>query len=355
MTVHGAKGLEAPVVVLADLGAPENGRHDPKIYRLREPGAAAGAPDLLTFSPTKADDDAAVAAARQAVHAARMREHRRLLYVALTRARDRLVVAGHCRTDSAGAPAVPPESWYALVRDGWAEHPGIVHETPAEAAGPAAVTAAAAAPPPEPAWLRRPLPIAAAAPALRPSGNRRGGGPPEAAVLRGAVVHRLLQLLPDCPIAERDALAARILAREGAGLTPADEVAVVAEVRALMARPDLAPLFAPGGRSEVPIAGRITTADGTPIRVAGRIDRLADDGTAIHIVDFKSDRPVPATVPAAYRRQLALYARALAAAWPGRRIRAAVLWTAAGRLDEVPPAALEDALAGLAAAQRRLA
>jgi ATP-dependent helicase/nuclease subunit A len=358
MTVHGAKGLEAPVVVLADLGAPENGRHDPKVFRLREPGAPADAPDLLVFSPSKPDDAAAVAAARADVRAARLREHRRLLYVALTRARDRLVVAGHCRADAkTGEPAVPPESWYALVRDGWTDHPGVVRAAPE----PAEDAARAAAPPPaaavedEPDWLRRPLPIAAPAPRLRPSGSRSGGGPPEAAVLRGAMVHRLVQFLAQCPAAEREAAATRILAREGAGLSPEDGAAAAAEVLALIARPDLAPLFGPNGRSEVPIAGRIAAADGHAIRVTGRIDRLVDDGTTLHVIDFKSDRPVPATVPAVYRRQLALYARVLAEAWPGRHIRTAVLWTAAGRLDEVSPAARADALAGLAAAQRRLA
>jgi ATP-dependent helicase/nuclease subunit A len=352
MTVHGAKGLEAPVVVLADFGAPEGGRHDPKVLRLREPGAAAGAPDLLVFAPTKDEDPAAVTAARQALRDEDLGEHRRLLYVALTRARDRLVIAGHTRLDKTGAPVLPPLAWYSLVQAGWEDHPGVTRAAPAPAAASAAAPMPGShpdRPPAEPEWLRRPFATGVpAVPTLRPSG--RAATPPDAAVARGALVHRLLQVLAACPAGERAATAARVLARHGTGLPAADGVAVVDEVNALMARPDLAHLFAAGGLSEVPVAGRIVAEDGTAIRVSGRIDRLVDDGTTLHLVDFKSDRPVPATVPAAYRRQLALYARLLAAVWPNRTIRAAILWTAEERLDEVPQAALDLALAGLAPA-----
>jgi ATP-dependent helicase/nuclease subunit A len=114
-----------------------------------------------------------------------------------------------------------------------------------------------------------------------------------------------------------------------------------------MARPDLAALFAGQGLSEVALAGEIMGPHGAPVTVSGRLDRLVDDGATLHLVDFKTDRPAPSTVPEAYARQLALYARLLAAAWPGRAVRASLLWTASGQLVDVAPEILIAALDNL--------
>jgi ATP-dependent helicase/nuclease subunit A len=350
MTVHGAKGLEAPIVVLADLGAPDNGHHDPKVFHLREPGAAVGAPDLLAFASVKDADPAPLAQARAAARARALDEHRRLLYVALTRARDYLIVAGHARSRASGEPIIPPLSWYGLVRDGL----DGADAAAAEAAASPSVDRApelplsGAAPPP---WLRQPVAAVPERVRLRPSDHAprdrrhrtaRAGGTEGRA--RGLLVHLLLQKLPDWPAAEREALGLALLAQGGAGWPAERGGELVAEALTLMARPELAPVFAARGLSEVALAGRIAGPDGAPILVSGRLDRLVDDGRVLHLIDFKTDRPVPAALPAAYVRQLALYVRLLSAAWPDRTVRASLLWTASGELVEIPDENLTAAL-----------
>ncbi|HVV93085.1 MAG TPA: double-strand break repair helicase AddA [Hyphomicrobiales bacterium] len=350
MTVHGAKGLEAPIVVLADLGAPDNGRHDPKVFHLREASAPPMAPDLLAFASVVAADPAALAQARTDARARALDEHRRLLYVALTRARDHLIVAGHGRNTKNGGPNVPPLSWYGLVRDGLQGHEVLPPAAPVPPTAPELPLAGISPPP----WLGRPLAVEPGLARLRPSDHAprdrrqrlaRPGG--EEGRQRGLLIHLLLQKLPDRPPAEREAFGLALLARDG-GDWPADRRGeLIAEALALMARPDLAAVFTAGGMSEVALAGRIVGPDGMPFRVSGRLDRLVDDGTTLHLVDFKTDRPVPAAVPDAYRRQLALYARLLTAAWPGRAVRASLLWTATGQLVDLPEETLIAALDNL--------
>jgi ATP-dependent helicase/nuclease subunit A len=353
MTVHGAKGLEAPIVVLADLGAPDNGHHDPKLFHLREAGAAAGAPDLLAFASVVPQDPAVLAQARAASRASALDEHRRLLYVALTRARDHLVVAGHARPDKAGNPVIPPLSWYGLVRDGLGEGwAAAASATPSPAGTPADPAPTAEAAPP--AWLHQPLAAAPAPERLRPSAHtprdrrqRLARAAGEEGRLRGVLVHLLLQKLPERPPTEREAYGRALLARHGAEWPAERHGELLAEALGLMARPDLAALFAGQGLSEVALAGEIMGPHGAPVMVSGRLDRLVDDGATLHLVDFKTDRPVPSTVPEAYARQLALYARLLAAAWPGRAVRASLLWTASGQLVDVAPEILIAALDNL--------
>ena len=110
MTVHGAKGLEAPIVILADTTTPPKGPKEPRLLSLPPANAAPGTPDRLVWAGRKADDVAPVAAARASAVRAAEDEYRRLLYVAMTRAADRLVVAG-----SRGVNRIPPGCWYELI------------------------------------------------------------------------------------------------------------------------------------------------------------------------------------------------------------------------------------------------
>jgi ATP-dependent helicase/nuclease subunit A len=166
-------------------------------------------------------------------------------------------------------------------------------------------------------------------------------------VARGVLIHRLLQSLPDIAPAQRESAAHAFLARAGAAFDAADHERFVAEVLAILAHPRFAPLFAAGGRAEVPIVGRLVGAAGTAIRVSGQIDRLVVTREAVLIADYKTNRDPPRSpdaAPAAYVEQLALYRAVLGKIYPDRPVRAALLWTEIPDLMEIPAAAMDEAL-----------
>jgi ATP-dependent helicase/nuclease subunit A len=166
------------------------------------------------------------------------------------------------------------------------------------------------------------------------------------ALLRGSLVHRLLQSLPDIPLARRRAAMADYLARAGAQL-PSDEREQIAEqVLRVLADPRFGELFAPDSRAEVPLVGRLQVGEGT-IRVSGQIDRLAIAQSSVLIADFKTTRPAPrrfAEVPPAYVTQLALYRALLVRLYPDRPVRAALIWTEVPDLMELSVEMLDAAL-----------
>jgi ATP-dependent helicase/nuclease subunit A len=351
MTVHGAKGLEAPVVILADTTTPPKGPREPRLLTLQGEAGTAG---RLIWAGRKADDIAPVAAARAAAVRDAEDEYRRLLYVAMTRAADRLIVAG-----ARGVNAEPEGCWYRLVHDALA---GEAIEAPADDGdGDGAVlrwrksaaeettlsepaTAEGKAAPPAPDWLTHAAPRAPrAARALAPSAA--GGIQPigdRKALLRGRVVHRLLQALPAMALERRAEAARRYLARK-TDFREDERTAMAGEVLALLDDARFAPLFAPHSRAEVPIVGRL--ADGA--EVSGQVDRLAVTDAAVLIADYKTDRPAPRRLEDTlekYVRQLALYRAVLIALYPGREVRAALVWTAEPNLMEVPAAMLDAAL-----------
>ncbi len=210
-----------------------------------------------------------------------------------------------------------------------------------------------------PAWLFEPAPSPPAAPQpLRPSqalaepDPRPASGPggdldADAALARGRALHRAIAALPTVPPKERRARAARILQRDLFDTSAADDVTQEAE--ALIADPALAEIFGPESRAEVPIVGRVATASGE-FAVSGRIDRLARTPEGWHIVDFKTNRNVPAT-PAeadpAMLLQLALYRRLLMDMEPGAEVRATLVWTAGPNVMPIPAPLMEQALAKL--------
>ena len=162
-------------------------------------------------------------------------------------------------------------------------------------------------------------------------------------------MHRLLQSLPDIAPAQRSEAARRHLARTGTGFEPAEREAMLAQVQAVLDDPLFAALFANGSRAEVPIVGRLEW-QGRSIAVSGQVDRLAVTGDAVLIADYKTNRPAPRTVtavPPPYVAQLALYRAVLAQLFPGKTIRAVLLWTEVPDLMEIPAPALDQALMDL--------
>ena len=321
MTVHGAKGLQAPIVFLPDtLQVPVR---PPRLLWL-EPGED----ELLVWPPRADDQDALCRATRDAANRLRDQEYRRLLYVAMTRAEDRLYVCGW-----ETRKAAPGHCWYNLVRDALAAEggpgkSGVLRLTNRQTAAlePSRPGGVATADPPLPAWLDRPPPVEPSPP--RPLTPSRPDGPEEetrsplgadegARFRRGRLIHRLLQLLPDLDPGRRNAAAARFLGRRGWALSYAEQAEIAGEVAAVLADPEFAPIFGPGSRAEVPVVGQI----GERV-IAGQVDRLLVTETDVLIVDYKTNRPPPrhpAAVPMLYRRQMAAYRALLACIYPGRR------------------------------------
>jgi ATP-dependent helicase/nuclease subunit A len=190
------------------------------------------------------------------------------------------------------------------------------------------------------------------APARRTAWLDRHADPDTAAALdRGRLVHRLLQSLPDFPRAAREGSGARYLAAVVPAWPDEERAGLLAEVMRVLADPAFAPVFAPGSRSEVDIAGSLPVAGGTAA-VSGRVDRLAVTATQVLIVDYKTNRPAPARLedaPAAYVAQLALYRSVLQRLYPKHALAAAILWTDLPQLVEIPSSTLDAALAKVAA------
>ena len=376
MTVHGAKGLEAPLVILADTTSPPAGPRPPRLLALPAPRAAPGTPDRIVWAGRKAMDVRAVASARETALTEAEHEYRRLLYVAMTRAADRLIVAG-CE----GERGRPAGCWYDLVLDGLRDREGFHavgegdaqiwrYRKVADAATPRPVAAAAqgelALRAPFPTWLRRAAPaeperMAAITPsegdATTPAERRAAGGDARRlAIARGNLIHRLMQSLPDIAPERRAEAARHYLARAGADFAAADLETFVATTLQLIDDPRFAALFAPGSRAEVPVVGRLARPGREPLPVAGQIDRLAVTPEAVLIADYKTNRPAPRTLEEAaraypaYVRQLALYRALVGKLYPGRIVRAALIWTDVPDLMELSAEMLDDAVARLTSA-----
>ncbi|MEO6840091.1 MAG: double-strand break repair helicase AddA [Bradyrhizobium sp.] len=370
MTVHGAKGLEAPVVFLVDTTTSPSDTQRLRLINLPTGNAAPNASGVVIWAGRKADDPANVAAARTAMLADTEDEYRRLLYVAMTRAADRLIVGG-CMPGN--MRTVRPFSWYDLIDKGLGNSGLELQEL--ETAGgkvkrysrpeDAAVSAAAATAPAVatpialPAWLGTPAPPEAAADnLLRPSdpaedeGHRVKTGESirerARALQRGTLVHRLLQSLPDLASERRHDAARRYLERNAADWTEDEREALAERLLALIDDPRFAEVFAAGSRAEVSIVGRLERPARPPALVSGQIDRLVATPSEVLIVDFKTNHAPPshlAEAPAAYVRQLALYRAVLTKLYPERPIRAALLWTETPELMEISAPALDAALA----------
>jgi ATP-dependent helicase/nuclease subunit A len=168
----------------------------------------------------------------------------------------------------------------------------------------------------------------------------------EKALARGELVHRLLQALPDLAPDARVEAARRHLVRAAKNFSAEECEQMLEQVRRVLDDARFADLFAPGSRAEVPIVGRLTH-NGRDIAVSGQVDRLAVTANAVLIADYKTNRPAPRDLEKipAYVAQLALYRAVLARLYPGRTIRAALVWTDVPDLMEVSAAALDQALA----------
>lgn len=364
LTVHGSKGLEAPIVILADATANPDAKQDRKGFdwKPRE--------QLTIPLPVikKEERPETLAEAMVAKAAREEEEHWRLLYVAMTRAKRHLFVTGALGVRDKGEPAV--NSWYAridaamgLLGTIWVEEEGAArwpqHRTfPAKPVQARSVQASAGkvrregnasasavtipdwaqtaplpeARPPRPLSPSRQEDVNDVAVPVRPSSDARS-------TQRGILMHALFERLPAVAPTARLAAAQRWLAEQASGFDAADQAAMATAVIAVLDDARFASAFGEGSLAEVPfsalVEGRV---------IAGAIDRLRVTAEGIDIVDFKTGAFVPADaddVPRAYVRQMAAYAEALRAIYPGRPVRAALLYTAGPRWIELPEALLQ--------------
>lgn len=369
MTVHGAKGLEGRIVFLPDTCALANARSDPPLMGFGEPGQRG-----LLFGMAKEEADSLGRAVKEGLRERRLEEQRRLLYVAMTRARDRLYITGYETTRKR-----PEGCWYDLIEasltpvmtsaarfDGAAvlrlEREGVDAAVAQEGAGEGAAQAPSGEPLPQ--WMSQavspePPPRRFAPSQLAMALDGEEGEQPafnEPPVLsplsargqdrfkRGLAVHRLLELLPALPAASRAAAASGFLKDPARGFDPEQAALIASEVIAVLEDPDFAAIFGEGSIAEAPVAGVLP---GTDIHLNGSIDRLVITDKEILIVDYKTNRPPPVRVEnlaPVYVMQMAAYRGLLAALLPGRAIRAALLWTDGPRLMEIPGALMDEAL-----------
>jgi ATP-dependent helicase/nuclease subunit A len=377
LTVHAAKGLQAPVVYLPDTCSAIDDRErvlwvpqGPPLWAFRAAETRVPTIDFL-----KAD---LVRRQRE--------EHHRLLYVAMTRAGERLYIGGFH-----GKKAPRAGNWHGLIGEGLrgvgepftfesamidagAARPSWIGDGLRLVRGDSSDSPRRSDEKRERAtlqpWAREPAPAEKVPPRpLMPSrpddedtadvaARAAQAGWSEPAVLsplagdqgrrfrRGTLLHRLLQRLPDVAVAERPGFAAQWLAREAADLAADVRAGWVGEALATLALPDAAALFAPGTRAEAPVVGMLDTPAGR-VAISGQIDRLAITADAVLFADIKTNRPPPERVedvPRVYRRQLALYRALLADIYPDRPVRGFLLWTDGPRLMAVPGDLLEAAL-----------
>jgi ATP-dependent helicase/nuclease subunit A len=379
MTVHAAKGLEAPVVFLVDSGAaPFSEQHLPRLVPFEPQGELRRVTAYLWRSAADIANGVSQAAALR-IRERADDEYRRLLYVGMTRAEDRLIVCGYH-----GKRGQNDATWHAMVGRalGGSEHSEqrphpaggepVLRFRVSEAAQAASAVEAAAGLARSiteiPQGLFDELPPSEALPKpLSPSGASvlieetrepviSGRSPvldpelePGFAIARGIALHKLLQMLPSLPAAERNAAGWRYLERAGAGWPDGERETALASVEAILASPRFSPLFAEGSRAEVSVMGKLQVR-GKERAVSGTIDRLAVTAGEVQIVDYKSNRPAPQmleAVPPAYILQLALYRALLQPLYPGRAVTAALLFTEEPRLIEVPAAVMDEALVRL--------
>ncbi len=419
MTVHGAKGLQAPLVIVPDTTAlpPDEGG----LLWADDPGTHRKVP---IFSPRRELRCASVRHLRDAATARQLEEHNRLLYVALTRAEDRLVVCGWQTRRT-----MPENCWYRLVERGFERlaterfsfvAPGSAGSVPGDLApdalapgglssgglasgglasagqAPAALASegqASESPAPDswgdvlrhrtvqsvpptgkptaasptadvplppwagaaPGWRPLPPPDEPARPEplapSRPEGVELGPVPAADSPLadragsvdrfrRGLLLHTLLQHLPELLPSSRPDAARTWLDRPAHDLPAGEAAVLVEEVLAILDHPELAPLFGPSSRAEVPLTGLIGNAV-----VGGLIDRLAVLEDRVLLADYKTNRRPPATdaeTPVLYLRQLAAYRAVLRQIFPDRPVQCALVWTQAARVSMLADALLDQ-------------
>lgn len=381
MTVHGAKGLEAPIVFLPDTCTTLSGDSPGiRLLELESLRRGSDSPAPFVWAVKGTSKLAPLRDASEGQKDKETEERNRLLYVAMTRARDRLYVAGF-----EGKKGRADGCWYDLIADALepvmvaAEvhgqqvrrlecaqtaaqkekaHDTVLPHQPVPLPR-FALSRAPAEPqltvPLAPSRLEPYAPDAEGEPVFKP-----GKGPGDSydrpsplklaegnRFLRGTLTHALLEHLPSLPLHNRETAARAFVEKRGVALSPAARASIVSETLAILNNTTFADIFSARSRAEVSVAATLPrpSGSGPDLKLNGQIDRLAVTGNTVLIVDYKTNRPPPLKVDAvapAYLFQLAAYVLALQEIYPAKKIRAGLLWTDGPRLMEIPDSVIQS-------------
>ncbi len=345
MTIHGAKGLQADVVFLPDTCTLPARQKDPRL-RWR-----ADEDESVVFWPVHRGNEGELSLKLlKKAHYRQEEEYRRLLYVAMTRARDRLYICGWeakrgrsqgCWYDLASAVLKRPENKIELPSGITAWRVATPQDSDPDGLEKSAEQEPP--PPPLPAWVQAmppaepkpPRPLAPSRPEDDAPPVRSPLGPDEGARFkRGRIVHRLLQILPDLEPERRAEAARAYLARTTLGLREAIQEEIAAQVMAVLNAKGFAHLFGPNSMAEVPLVG--TVADQV---ISAQVDRLVVNSDSITVADYKTHQSPPRTVkdvPSLYLRQMAAYRAVLSHIYADRPVYCVLLWTDGPHLMEIP-------------------
>ena len=332
MTVHGAKGLQAPIVFLPDT------------VRLPTPktGIMWSEDNLPVWSPSADYESTYCRELRDNLRLVRDREYRRLLYVAMTRAEDELYVCGWKST-----LPVQEKSWYEMIKQGiaaasakgdssWQEIEAnhVLTSPQLVAPGQKEVAKKQSMPVILPNWLNQPAPFEPIpAKPLSPSQLEEESKVTQevnpGARMRGVMLHRLLQYLPDISLDKRDAFIARL------GGVSEEAEKIKSEVNAILNNPEFTPFFSKDSIAEAPISGIVMDAEGKAVTISGQIDRLLVTEDKVYIIDYKTGSKIPDSVkdiPGAYIKQMNAYRKLMEQIYPNKEIICALLFTAAPKV-----------------------
>lgn len=348
MTVHGSKGLQAPIVILADAAIRPDASGD---LSLEETPLGSAESNVIPLpSLTKEEKVGPVRAVEEENAARSMQEHWRLLYVAMTRAEEALFIGGSLGPrDARNGPH--EDSWYArlaalfdagaaLEDPIWGARWEVGERAPSVSPPDKSATAPIAK---LPEWARQPVGPEPRPPRpLAPSGLGEVEGsdpplPPEVAAgaaRRGVLIHALLERLPEVANDLREDRARGWLAHQAPDLAEEEREEMLARAFAVLAAPGFAEIFGAGALAEIPLAA---TVEGQV--VMGTADRLLVTSEKVMVVDFKTARRPPTSldaIPGSTMRQMAAYVAALEAIYPGRTVEAAVLYTQTPQLIALP-------------------
>ncbi len=344
MTVHGAKGLQAPIVILPDTVRANGSTKPTRILWPEKSGA-----DLPYFCPTSTNLPTPCEEAMSALKLKNDEEYRRLLYVALTRAEEQLYIGGY-----KGSKAISDECWYNYAQRGFENLPHV--ETLED--GTLQYKNAATSKPDNshknketgttkkivtPQWLfetikEEPFPPRPLTPS-RPSEPEVPTLSPLKAdqdyrFLRGNITHKLLQILPDLPSENRKEAAEKYVKQPAHGLSEKIQGSIVKETLNILENPKFSMIFGPNSMAEVPVTGLL---DNNRL-ISGQIDRLLVTDDEVLIIDYKTNRPPPKNVqdvPLIYKNQMKAYADIMRRIYPNRNIRCALVWTDGAELMEI--------------------
>jgi ATP-dependent helicase/nuclease subunit A len=372
MTVHGAKGLESPIVFLPDTTSMPDSKLLTR-FPLLDTQPASQLP-LPVWSLSKSSNPETVNAALDATLKNQQDEYRRLLYVALTRARERLYIAGF-----KGTQQIKAECWYEMIRIGlsdlakpvdpasatsvwqYSHHNGTPHSKSVNRPDNARIDTRS------PVWLRQPIRIEQTArPPIKPS-HAFSAADHSARMLdtpwqrkaqqRGILFHRLLELLPQITVEHRETAARNLMAARGAFLSAAEQDRLWSECAHIFSHESFGELFGPTSQAEVSISGTISFKEyGLCVPVTGQIDRIAITENRVFVCDYKTSLIPPDSLAAVnpdHIIQIALYKTLLSELYPQHRIIACLLYTATGLMIEVPEQAMQASLVQLAAREAR--